>query len=73
MSSDDNNQFGGSQRKDETQRLIEALDDADPDVRYQMAQRLGLIGDKRAVEPLIALLSDQARVRNAHIFVCLLR
>jgi len=41
---------------DQVSVAIQRLHDADPSVSYQAAQALGLIGDVRAVEPLIAVL-----------------
>jgi HEAT repeat protein len=39
--------------------LIAALKDENSDVRQAAAKALGKIGDPRAVEPLIAALSDE--------------
>jgi len=39
--------------------LIVALQDRDANMRQAAAQTLGYIGDKRAVEPLVAALSDE--------------
>jgi HEAT repeat protein len=41
---------------DQVSVAIQRLHDADPSVSYQAAQALGLLGDVRAVEPLIAVL-----------------
>lgn len=41
---------------DQVSVAIQRLHDADPSVSYQAAQALGLLGDIRAVEPLIAVL-----------------
>jgi HEAT repeat protein len=46
------------------QPLITALKDADPEMRRQAARTLGMMGDRRAVEPLIAILEDD-RIRGA--------
>jgi len=48
--------------------LIEALKDGDASVRKRAAEKLGLIKDPRAVEPLIAALEDEYRdVRYAAV------
>ena len=39
--------------------LIVALDDKDPEVRRIAAESLGVLGDKRAVEPLIRELASE--------------
>ncbi|MEK7679021.1 MAG: HEAT repeat domain-containing protein, partial [Deltaproteobacteria bacterium] len=49
---------GGSQKADETQRLIEALKDPNADVRQNAAEALGELKDPRAVLPLIEALKD---------------
>jgi HEAT repeat protein len=44
---------------DQVSVAIQRLHDADPSVSYQAAQALGLLGDIRAVEPLIAVLRGE--------------
>ncbi|MBK8020134.1 MAG: HEAT repeat domain-containing protein [Chloroflexi bacterium] len=41
------------------EQLVVDLNSADPGVRFYAAQRLGALGDERAVEPLIAALPDE--------------
>ncbi len=48
---------GVSRTKLAVEELIEALNDASPDVRREAARSLGEVGDQRAVEPLLKKLS----------------
>jgi HEAT repeat protein len=47
-----------------TESLVAALGDGDASIRIKAARALGKIGDKRAVEPLIALLRKENRERE---------
>lgn len=53
------------QREEDVDGLIEALDyQDDHNIRLAAATALGKIGDRRAVDPLIAALDDQGRVKE---------
>lgn len=50
--------IGELKRLQDVRGLIDALGGSDADVREKAATALGEIGDVKAVEPLIATLSD---------------
>jgi HEAT repeat protein len=45
-------------------QLIRKLRDPDPSLRVEAAQGLGKMGDERAIEPLLRLLSDAFEVKQ---------
>src|SRR3989338_10926189 len=56
---DDEFSIGGNETATPTfEELIQQLNDTEPDIRADAAFSLGLLKDKRAVDPLIKCLSD---------------
>ena len=40
------------------EQLVQSLSDGDNNIRYMAAKSLGILGDKRAIEPLASALKD---------------
>ncbi|MBW3015066.1 HEAT repeat domain-containing protein [Candidatus Woesearchaeota archaeon] len=57
--------------KEAVPKLIEALDNDNPDIRWQAARSLGDIGDERAIPKLIEKLSDKDTTLQSNVIVAL--